>query len=211
MSNRPATALLSLALIIPLAACGSTAKSTANGATPQATAPEATVNVPGGSSATDATFNPADVAFAQGMIPHHEQAVVMSTLALDPARSAGPKVKDLATRIQAAQGPEIQTMTGWLTAWKQPLVMAGMEGMEGMEGMAMNGMMSAEEMTALSAATGDGFDKMWLEMMVRHHEGAVTMSKTEQTSGKSPEAVALAAQIVTAQEAEITEMKALLK
>jgi uncharacterized protein (DUF305 family) len=121
----------------------------------------------------DAAFNEGDVSFAQGMIPHHQQAVEMADMALDPARKAGTAVTDLATRIKGAQGPEISLMTSWLTAWNQP-VMAGMkpgetmppgasmEGMDmdGMEMGAMDGMMSAAEMTALSKASGPEFDKM---------------------------------------------------
>ena len=162
----------------------------------------------------DAEFNADDVTFAQGMIPHHQQAVEMSTIALDPERNAGAEVKDLATRIQGAQDPEIQLMTGWLTEWGQPVdAMTGMEGMEGMETgdmPGMEGMMSSDEMTGLEAATGPAFDKLWLDMMVRHHQGAVTMSKTAQTDGKAAVVKELAGKIISAQEAEIAEMSKVL-
>ena len=162
----------------------------------------------------DAEFNANDVTFAQGMIPHHQQAVEMSTIALDPERNAGAEVKDLATRIQGAQDPEIQLMTGWLTEWGQPVdAMTGMEGMEGMETgdmPGMEGMMSSDEMTGLEAANGPAFDKLWLDMMVRHHQGAVTMSKTAQTDGKAAVVKELAGKIISAQEAEIAEMSKLL-
>jgi hypothetical protein len=65
-------------------------------------------------------FNDADVTFAQGMIPHHQQAIEMADIALDPATGASAQVRDLATRIKAGQDPEIQLMTGWLAAWGQP-------------------------------------------------------------------------------------------
>ena len=162
----------------------------------------------------DAEFNANDVTFAQGMIPHHQQAVEMSTIALDPERNAGAEVKDLATRIQGAQDPEIQLMTGWLTEWAQPVdAMTGMEGMEGMETgdmPGMEGMMSSDEMTGLEAANGPAFDKLWLDMMVRHHQGAVTMSKTAQTDGKAAVVKELAGKIISAQEAEIAEMSKVL-
>lgn len=174
----------------------------------------------------DAVFNEGDVTFAQGMIPHHQQAVEMADIALDPARKAGPAVIDLATRIKGAQGPEIALMNSWLTAWKQP-VMAGMkpgettppgatmppmEGMdiEGMDMEGMDGMMSAEDMTALAKGSGPEFDKLWLTMMVKHHDGAITMSKTVQTDGQSAGVKTLAGKIITAQMAEIDEMNKLV-
>jgi uncharacterized protein (DUF305 family) len=171
----------------------------------------------------DSAFNESDVTFAQGMIPHHQQAVEMADTALDSARKAGPAVIDLATRIKGAQGPEIALMNSWLTAWNQP-VMAGMkpgetmppgatmppmDGMEGMDMGAMEGMMSAADMTALSKASGTEFDKMWLTMMVKHHDGAIIMSKTVQAVGQSADVKTLAGKVITAQVAEIDEMNKL--
>ncbi len=207
---------------IALTACGSSSgtKSTTTetiGTVAAAQSPETTPVV------VDAAFNKGDVTFAQGMIPHHQQAVEMADMALDPARKAGPAVIDLATRIQGAQGPEIALMNSWLTAWNQP-VMAGMKpgetmvpgasmdgmDMEGMEMGAMEGMMSAADMTALSKASGPEFDKMWLTMMVKHHDGAITMSKTVQTDGQSADVKTLAGKIISAQMAEIDEMNKLV-
>jgi uncharacterized protein (DUF305 family) len=94
----------------------------------------------------------ADIAFAR-MIPHHQQAVEMATLA--ETRASDPEIKQLAAKIKTAQAPEITTMTGWLTAWGMPTTQAGghnMPGMSGTEG--MPGMMSEAEMTQLMAATG---------------------------------------------------------
>ena len=221
--QRSVTFVLPAVAAIALTACGSSSstKSTTTetvgtvaeaAPTPETTPLAAPVVV-------DAAFNAGDVTFAQGMIPHHQQAVEMADMALDPARKAGPAVIDLATRIQGAQGPEIALMNSWLTAWNQP-VMAGMkpgetmlpgasmEGMhmEGMEMGAMEGMMSAADMTALSKASGPEFDKMWLTMMVKHHDGAITMSKTVQTDGQSADVKTLAGKIITAQMAEIKEM-----
>lgn len=160
-----------------------------------------------------AAHNDADVAFAQGMIPHHEQAVQMSDMALKQAGS--PKVKDLATRIKEAQGPEIAQMKGWLQDWNQPMppAMGGMSGSSGMQmpGMQMPGMMSDADMGQLEKLSGAAFDKAFLQGMIGHHEGAVTMAKEEQAKGQFPEAKALAARIIDAQQAEITEMKGLLQ
>ena len=210
-----------LTLALTLGACASSSDSAANDP-----ATEAVVDDSAGSETipadivaadtipADAEFNADDVTFAQGMIPHHQQAVEMSTIALDPERNAGAEVKDLATRIQGAQDPEIQLMTGWLTEWGQPVdAMTGMEGMEGMETgdmPGMEGMMSSDEMTGLEAASGPAFDKLWLDMMVRHHQGAVTMSKTAQTDGKAAVVKELAGKIISAQEAEIAEMSKVL-
>ena len=158
--------------------------------------------------------NAQDVTFAQGMIPHHQQAVEMSDMALAQASSA--KVKDLATRIKAAQGPEIEKMKGWLSSWDEPLEaesggMAGMPGMGGgMEDMAGMGMMTDAQMQEMGAARGADFDRMFLTMMIRHHEGAVTMARTELDKGKFAPAKQLAQAIVDDQQKEISEMQGLL-
>ena len=188
-----------------LAACGGSSDSATDTqvVTSDAAASEATSDSVGGS----ASFSDADVSFAQNMIPHHQQAVEMAVIALDDARGASAGVKDLAMRIQGAQQPEIDLMTGWLTTWNKEVMPAGeMEGMDHSSMGGMEGMMSAEEMTSLESATGPAFDKAWMDMMVRHHEGAVAMAKTVQSDGTSPEAKELAGKIIAAQEAEIAEM-----
>jgi len=152
-----------------------------------------------------AEHNAADVTFAQEMIPHHAQAITMAKMAATQA--ADPKVKDLAKRIEGAQDPEIKTMSGWLKAWGEDVPATDMGGMN--HG-SMPGMMSASEMAALEKAAGAEFDKMFLQMMIRHHEGAIEMAKTEQSSGKSTDAKKLAGEIEKAQTAEITEMQGLL-
>lgn len=209
-------AALPLSFALLLGACSSSSDSASDTTAEVAAESVASETVPADAAETiaaDAVFNAGDVMFAQGMIPHHQQAVEMAVIALDPAREAGAEVTDLAKRIQGAQGPEIELMTGWLKEWGQSV--DGMEGhsMEGME-MAdmpgMEGMMTTEEMTGLEAATGPAFDKLWLEMMVRHHEGAVVMSKTVGIDGKAPAAKELAGKIISAQEAEIAEMQQLL-
>ncbi len=211
---------LPLSLALTLGACSSSSDKTASNTTADTVSVDSTPvdSVPADAVAaetipTDAAFNAGDVTFAQGMIPHHQQAVEMATIALDPARNAGAKVKDLATRIQGAQDPEIQLMTGWLAEWGQPVDGMGgmsMDGIEMADMPGMEGMMTADEMTGLEAATGPAFDKLWLDMMVRHHQGAVTMSKTAKTDGKAAVVKELAAKIVSAQEGEIAEMQKLL-
>jgi uncharacterized protein (DUF305 family) len=151
-----------------------------------------------------AEHNEADVAFAQGMIPHHQQAVEMSDMAL--ARAASPKVKNLATRIKEAQGPEIETMKRWLADWGQPVK----DEHGGHGGQGDQGMLSDAEMGQLRSASGTSFDRTFLQGMIRHHEGAITMAKEEQAKGRFPEAKELAASIVAQQQAEIAEMRGLL-
>ncbi|GGL01064.1 DUF305 domain-containing protein [Nocardia jinanensis] len=150
--------------------------------------------------------NQADIRFAQEMIPHHRQAVEMA--ALVPSHSSDPEVNDLAARIQRAQDPEIATMAGWLQAWG----VATPEGGEhsGMGHATMPGMMTDEQMAQLEAARGPEFDRMWLTMMIAHHEGAVRMADTELAEGANPDAEALAQRIIDAQQAEIQQMQDML-
>ena len=193
-----------------LAGCGGDDDDTATTAAPAATTADAentATTTPDGGTATASEFNDADVEFAQGMIPHHEQAIEMAEIAQDPARQAGPEVIDLAARVQTAQDLEIATMTGWLTAWGQPVEM---DTTDGHDMSSMPGMMSAEDMDAMAMMTGPDFDDMWLTMMIEHHEGAIEMATTEANDGVNADAIALAGQIVVAQQGEIDEMTALL-
>ncbi|MEU8007949.1 DUF305 domain-containing protein [Catellatospora sp. NPDC049111] len=178
-----------------LAGCGSghSGMDHGSGATPGATA-----------SSSIGAYNDADVAFAQAMIPHHQQAVRMAQLA--PTRAADAEVKALAEQIRAAQDPEIATMTGWLQTWQRPTAMPGHE--SGHQG--MPGMMSDAQLAALQAASGREFDRMFSELMIAHHEGAIMMAQQEIANGANAAAKELAQQIVTAQQAEIATMKALL-
>ena len=154
-----------------------------------------------------AQFNDADVTFAQSMIPHHQQAVEMATMAQERASSAD--VKQLAERIEAAQGPEIDTMAGWLENWGQQVSPDSEGGMEHSGG-DMSGMISDADMESLGTATGAEFDQMFLEMMIEHHTGAIEMAKAEQQDGESPDAIALAEKIEADQTAEMAQMENLL-
>lgn len=201
----PRRALLggAVTLVLAVAACGGgSGGHSVDSGHAAASSPAA-----GGSARPGAAFNDADVAFAQHMTVHHQQAVEMSTLAGE--RAADPQVKKLAVAIGAAQGPEIATMTGWLSAWGQPAA-APDGGGHGTGHESMPGMMSAAEMSKLAAAGGAAFDELFLTMMIAHHEGALTMAGEEAARGANPEAKALAAKIVTDQRAEIATMKAML-
>lgn len=154
------------------------------------------------SAPAGAGFNDADVAFAQGMIPHHEQAIEMAQLAED--RAGDPRIADLANRIEAAQAPELGTLQGWLADWD-----AEPAGENGHGGHSM-GTMSEEDMDALGAASGASFDSSFLELMIEHHTGAVEMAGTELDEGEFADALEMAESIRTGQAEEITEMEQLL-
>ncbi len=196
--RRLAAPAIALALAVTLAACGSDDSSSANTAATDSSS---------GSPATVA-LNTADIEFAQGMIAHHQQAIEMAEIALDPNVGASPAVIDLATRIKGAQDPEVELMTGWLTAAGEPVAM---DTSEGHDMSSMEGMMTAEQMDAMAAMTGADFDQIWLQMMIAHHEGAVSQSQTVKANGSNADVLALADTIINAQQAEITEMQALLQ
>jgi uncharacterized protein (DUF305 family) len=125
-------------------------------------------------------------------------------------RASDAEVKSLAAKITAAQQPEIDTMTGWLTAWGQPAPSPGMS-MPSMDHGAMPGAMSPADMEKLEAAKGAAFDKQFLTMMITHHEGAITMAQDEVKDGSNTDAKALAQKIVADQQAEIATMKTILE
>ena len=153
--------------------------------------------------AASATFNDADVMFAQMMIPHHELAVEMSEdLLAKDGIDAG--IVDLATEIKAAQEPEIAQLKDWLTEWgAEDDSMSGMTGM----GNDSEGMMTEDDMMALQDATGTDAGRLFLQQMTVHHEGAVAMA---QITGENADARALAANILATQTAEIAVMAELL-
>jgi len=138
----------------------------------------------------------------------------MADMAL--VNTTNPDVLALARQIKAAQSPEIEKMTGWLKSWGQNVpstAMGSMAGhdMTGMDGMMMDGMMSEADMKRLSTSSGTAFDRLWLELMIQHHEGAVKMAKVEVADGKYPDVIALAQAIISGQQAEITTMESLIK
>lgn len=161
-----------------------------------------------GTSDTSTDHNQQDTKFATDMIPHHLQAVQMAKMA--QSQASLPAVKTLARQIQAAQGPEIGTMTQWLKSWGEDVPDESMRGMDMGGTESMPGMMSDQVMSDLGAANGARFDRLWLASMITHHEGAVKMAETEITEGKDPDTIALAKSIKAAQTTEIATMKKLL-
>jgi uncharacterized protein (DUF305 family) len=163
-------------------------------------------------ASSSSKHNAADVSFAQQMIPHHAQAVVMAKMA--KTQASDPKVKALAADIEAAQRPEIAQMSGWLKMWGEKVPVTDTDsdgsGMGDMDSDDMPGMMSTGQMSRLGKASGALFDRMWLQLMVQHHEGAIEMAKVEQRDGQSADAVALAKTIEAGQTAEISTMQEML-
>ena len=190
MTRKPRLlALVPLLLVLIAGACGSDDDPTVAGSGPG--------------------HNEADVEFARGMIPHHEQAIEMSDVVL--RRGASAEVKPLAEAIKAAQAPEIEKMRGWLKAWGEDEEAGGHGGGHGGDGSSGgDGMMSDDEMREFEEASGPAADRAFLVMMVRHHEGAIAMARTEVDKGAYPEAKALAQQIIDTQHAEIGRMEQLL-
>ena len=152
--------------------------------------------------ASSSEFSANDLMFADMMIPHHQQAVEMSDLALK--NSTNPDVIALAEKIKAAQAPEIDQMQ----KWKDSDTSSG-HGMMDHSDHGMMGMLSDEEFAALQKAKGADFDKQFLEGMIKHHEGAIDMAEMVVDSVNS-EAAALGKAIIESQTAEIEEMKTLL-
>ncbi|NBX23939.1 MAG: DUF305 domain-containing protein [Microbacteriaceae bacterium] len=153
-------------------------------------------------SATTASvesFSSADIMFAQMMIPHHQQAVDMSALAL--TRSNNPEILALADAISAAQGPEIEHMTSWLAEAGASMDMG--------HSMHMDGLLSDDDMAALERASGKEFDRLYLDGMIAHHQGAVAMAQTI-TDSANPNVAQLGSSIVASQTKEIELMKRIL-
>lgn len=151
----------------------------------------------------------ADIAFMQGMIGHHGQALEMT--ALMPSRSASPKMALLGERITVSQRDEIAMMTEWLRVrGADAHAMSG----HSMAGHLMPGMLSPAQMDTLRAATGVRFDRLFLRYMIQHHEGALEMVKSllgTNGAAQEPQLFGFASDVDTDQRAEIRRMQQLLK
>ena len=155
-------------------------------------------------------FNDADVEYAAGMIVHHEQAVEMSDILLQ-ADDADPEVSALAEDIRAAQQPEIEQMESWLEAWgHEPDNDGDHDNHGGMTGDGgHDGMMSEEDLADLESAEGGDASRLFLDQMIIHHEGAVTMAEDHLEAGQNSEALELSENVISDQNAEIEEMEEL--
>lgn len=186
---------------------------------------------PAGAQSPAGPHNQADIGFVVQMVPHHEQGVEMADLALE--LSDNTEVLELAQRIKEAQAPELLTMKGWLAGWGPAATVpppspsdpaspdaAATSAAPGApadpgtpatpaDPAAGHGMMTTEEMDTLANSTGEQFDDRWVDMMIRHHQGAVAMADTVLDRGRNPEVEELAETIRKTQNAEIRELRLL--
>ncbi|WP_067816835.1 DUF305 domain-containing protein [Nocardia inohanensis] len=153
--------------------------------------------------ATRTDFNAADITFLQMMYPHHAQAVEMAKLV--PSCSRNQELIALAKSVEQAQSPEMQQITTLLQAFGKGAPSATMNAHEG-----MSGMMSHDQMTQLEQLSGTEFDKLWMRMMIEHHQGAIAMANTELATGQNTDSKALAQAIAGAQQGEIDQMNRML-
>ncbi|WP_102143098.1 DUF305 domain-containing protein [Mycobacterium sp. QGD 101] len=171
-------------------------------------------STPAGGGTQAQAHNDADISFAQGMIPHHQQAIEMTDMLL-AKQDIDPRVVSLANQIKADQGPEIQQLQAWLAEWGVATTSPG-SGMPGMPGHDMGdmsgggGMMSEQDMAALRDAQGVEASRLFLTQMIEHHQGAIEMSQTEVDSGQFAPAIELARKISASQQQEIDAMQQLL-
>ncbi|TCB96860.1 DUF305 domain-containing protein [Micromonospora zingiberis] len=149
-----------------------------------------------------APHNNADIRFVAMMIPHHEQALVMAKLA--PERGENPQLKLIAERILAAQEPEIRMLEAWLADRGLTRDAAGNHEHS------MGGMQSAEALDRLTAARGDDFDRLFVDMMADHHQGAIDMAGETLVLGIDPIINQMASSVTVEQSVEIKRMREVL-
>lgn len=206
--------IAALLAVLALNACATSSRT--SGATGAVTlTPAEQAHADGGVSA----YTPADVAFMQGMIAHHAQALVMAALA--PTNGAGRAVRVLAERIDVSQQDEIVFMQRWLRERDETVPQVAETGaghsmpMGGASdhSMHMPGMLSAEQLAQLTAARGAEFDRLFLTFMIQHHEGAIVMVRelfASPGAGQDVNIFAFASDVEADQTSEIGRMRALL-
>lgn len=190
-----------------LAGCADT------GGGPSAVGSGAPVIVPDGPGSSGRTATPgeqigatpavaaADVRFAESMIPHHRQALEMAGLVTERTTSAG--IRAVAAQITLTQQPEINAMSDWLRRLGRTVPDAH-------HGQGMFGMATLEQLNTLRAARGGAFDRLFLELMIRHHEGAVRMAGEELAAGRDRQMLVMARDVSSGQTVEIARMRTLV-
>ena len=180
-----------------------------------------------GTAARDATepaHNGADVAFAAEMVPHHQQGLRM--VAMATAHALPPAFAELTDRITVAQSAEVGRMQGWLTSWDEEAsygpdrMMDDGTMMRRSTAGTMRGLMRTRmgpwalgdsDLDRLAGSWPGDFEQHWLQLMITHHQGAISMARHEIVEGEYPPAVALAEDIVTTQQAEVEQMREMLR
>lgn len=215
-------------LLAPLAVAVALALGACTPGTGGPESPAASTATPAGAQPPTGPHDQADITFVVQMVPHHEQGLEMADLALELSDDA--EVLDLAQRIKDSQAPELLTMKGWLAGWGPTATIppatptdaaspdvaatpaapgAPTDPVTPATPAADHGMMTTEEMDTLAASTGEEFDNLWVDMMIRHQQGAVTMADTVLDSGRNPEVEDLAETIRQTQAAELRELREL--
>lgn len=223
MRTRRLISTLALAAAVGAAGCQGGTPADKPAAAPAQTAGPAIVQpgAPGQASSVvssvpafhDNNFIDADVKFMQGMIHHHNQALLMAKMI--PTHTTTPQLLAIGQKITISQTGEIQSMKEWLTARKQevPMIMPDGAAMMGtMDMTAMPGMLTPEQMKALDAARGPKFDELFLTGMIQHHKGALSMVDDLRASGGAKETNIgdFCNQVDNDQRAEIVRMYGLL-
>jgi len=207
--------LASILSVLLLATAGGACRTAQVDSSPQIVQPGApgqATRVISAEKATDLSrvqFTAADVRFMQGMIGHHAQALEMA--ALLPERSRRDDMRLLAKRIEVSQADEIQMMERWLEARGQKV--PGPHAHHAPGAVLMPGMLNAEEMGRLADARGEAFDRLFLELMIKHHEGALTMVKelfSNAGAGQESEIFAFASDVDADQRMEIDRMRGMI-
>jgi uncharacterized protein (DUF305 family) len=206
-----------IAAILLTAAAGASCRSAVPvDAKPQITQPGApgqpskVISAAQASDLSQVQYTGADIKFMQGMIGHHAQAVEM--VALVPSRTASDDLRKLALRIDVSQKDEMNMMREWLQARGQQIPDPRAHHMMG--DTLMPGMLTPEEMARLAGAKGVAFDRLFLEGMIKHHMGAITMVHdlfATAGAGQTPEIYSYASDVDADQRMEIDRMSAMLK
>jgi uncharacterized protein (DUF305 family) len=183
---------LLLVSVLVLAACGDdqAADTTAPSDDP--------ADQPGTEETGAAAFNDADVAFLQGMIPHHEEAIEMAEMV--PERTDRPELNELADDIIASQQGEIEEMQAMLAE-------AGADEDPDMAHMDDDMMMDEHDIERLGDAEAVEFDLLFADLMIEHHEGAIVMARDVLDDGEHPQVATLAQDVIDEQEAEIAQLR----
>jgi uncharacterized protein (DUF305 family) len=198
--------------IVALAACSASCHSASAGSAPPLVQPGApgqaskTISADNAVDVSHVRYTDADVKFMQGMIGHHQQALDMT--ALVPSRTQREDMKKMALRIEVSQADEIRMMQRWLQDRGQQVPSIHATHMHG--AMLMPGMLTAEEMARLEAAKGPEFDRLFLEGMIGHHVGALTMVRelfATPGAGQEADIFAFASDVDADQRAEIERMR----
>ena len=191
LAGRVATAVVALAVIAAGGGCR-------NSTSEQGGPPPAVTSTPD-KPARDASAG--DVAFLQNMIKHHEQALDLS--ALVPSHTDNDQIMAVMQRVAGQQRAEMDGFRAQLLQWEEPLAAP--------RGAHIDGMLDQAAIDKLQSLHGADFDTLWLQSMIAHHRGAVTMAQAEIAHGQSPDVVSIARSVAASQQAEVDRMEQLLK